>query len=538
MLKNERGSTLLTVMLMIFVFSILGLSILSVSLGGSNRTSIRENEVEDSLTSINALNIGVATIKKFVNDYSKQMGNPDDFSKQLDSFIHSSNDEAKNEFVITNLTESIEYKDKINPSKDYTRVLLVKSNIDGSKSFTQKVYITGMPSFLKYALGSKGELTLNGSVYLQKGNLFANEGLKISNQARYIYHNEKKEVLTTFPSVSKNSLLYAEEGTQLEYCQSTCYQGDNELPFQALNVNDISRVFNPNAPTFSIDDTTFVDVDIEKTFKDKLKDAGFLEENTDPYNLSVEEIIKNGSHNSSISNVTSFDELNEDANIKSYLYTSPNADKNAYIDTNNLIIDKSKWLIIDGNAYFENNGSMTDSDESEPSMNVSANILVTGDVTIKGKIAFDSTMYVLGKTTINNVDLTGYNNGELILMSQKTLDIARINKFQNPDSTKLDDVNSIKAYLYTNENASVYAVGSYVYIDGGIFSNGNLEINAFRGKTEEGENDLNFTPEEDEKSSRLIVRNNKSLFINQSQGLPRINQLEVLTDLMEKDKNS
>ena len=163
--------------------------------------------------------------------------------------------------------------------------------------------------------------------------------------------------------------------------------------------------------------------------------------------------------------------------------------------------------------------------------NVSANILVTGNVYMDGNLAFNSTMYVLGDTIINNVNISGLNKRELILMTQGKLELARVNKFIIPDS--------ITAYIYTASNAEAYAVGSNIQIVGGFFAKGNLEINAFRGETNPpSSNDLQFTPRTDVESSRFILTNTKdqfTLFTDRQQGLPKVKKLEVITDLMEKE---
>ena len=58
----------------------------------------------------------------------------------------------------------------------------------------------------------------------------------------------------------------------------------------------------------------------------------------------------------------------------------------------------------------------------------------------EGNLAFDSTMYVLGNTTLTMLQLTESMMQELILMTQGALELARFNKFNDPGS------NSIKAY--------------------------------------------------------------------------------------------
>ncbi|MDQ0156133.1 hypothetical protein [Robertmurraya andreesenii] len=534
MVKNERGSTLLVVMLMMLVFTILGLSIISTSIGGAKRTEVREEQITDDLESIRTLGEAVAYIKKTIEtDFNKD--NPDmSVSEYSTNIIEQKIIKNPYDYKIQNISNNPEYEIKQN--EDFTRVLLVTSG-----KYKQIVYITGMPSFLKYAVGSRGILTLNGSTYIEKGNIYANEKLVLSNQAKYIYAGSNLVEDTFFPSVSAgennqiDSHLFI-ENEEIEYCNNmNCYSGNikNEGSFHSLSIKDLNNAFEPFAPIFSKEDTEFVDVDIIQTFKEKLKTSGFVANNNNP---TIEELILGGMVSSSVQKISSFENLDNSSSIKGYLYVPPakeegdevddDPNSDIYIDTSNLIMsDKSKWVVIDGNAVIENIGNEI--------MNVSANILITGNLTIRGDIAFNSTIYVLGDTTINNVNISGYDDGELILMTQGKLEIARINKFKN------DVVNSIKAYLYTDnelEVAEVYAMGSYLYIEGGIFAKGNLEVNAYRGTVEDKNTHIEFVKgkKNDPTSSRLIIKNNKKLFLNQAQGLPKINRLEVMTDLMSK----
>ena len=521
MLKEEKGYTLLTVMLVLLVFTILGLTILSISINGARRTQIRQENIEDNLDAIRNLNEAVAYIKASVrNTYNPGM-TINDFSQ----------------FVSNNLLNNpygYQITDARPDLKEFTRVLTVTSKVRKSAVFQQTVYITPMPSFLKYAIGSRETLTINGSLYLKEGNIYAKNGLEISNQAKYIYNNSQREVATTFPSVLSHSQNYLYLNDQnITFCDDRngkCYVNGIKQTFLPLKSDQLDSVFDPNAPTIAKDDTDFIDVDIVKTFIDKLKDCGIIDPAFDISNLSSDRLIQQAKSsintattNSNVQVISTFNHLNNiDLSKKSFVYNG-----DAYIDTNNLSIDHSQWLVINGNAYFENSGNDT--------MNVSGNILVTGDVSIKGKVAFNSTMYVLGKTSIDNVNISGLDNGELILMSEGTLEIAKLNKFVNPDNLDLNQVNSIKAFLYTNSDAVVYAIGSYINIDGGLFANGNLEVNAFRGKTYDQQTDLRFEPNPDKQASRFIIQNNKKLFLDHAEGLPKVDQLEIVTDLMKQN---
>ncbi|WP_449620007.1 hypothetical protein [Robertmurraya sp. Marseille-Q9965] len=522
MLKNENGSTLLVVLVMMLVFTVLGLSILSTSIGGAKRTESREEQVTNDLDTIRTMGEAVAFIKEVISsEYNTK--NPDMSTTEYNNLIRDSIIGNSFGYQIENITPQY---NSIKEDEDFTRVLQVTSG-----KYKQIVYITGIPSFLKYAVGSRGILTLNGSTYVQKGNIYANEKLVISNQAKYIYNGESLIEDTTYPSVySKNENLLFIENEQIDYCSNYCYRVNEkneheklENHFDPLSINELNQAFQPTAPTFMREENEYVAVDIEKTFKEKLKLAGFVGSHVDPYVLDIDEIISRGMTSPSVEIIHSFNNIGHSPSKNGYLY-SAQGDKEVYIDTDSLIMnDKSKWIIIDGDAVIENNGNQL--------MEVSANILITGNLTIRGDIAFDSTIYVLGDTTINNVNITGYNEGELILMTQGQLEIARVNKFKNSN-----EVNSIKAYLYTNENAEVYAIGSYLHVEGGIFSKGNLEVNAYRGAATDKDSHIEFSrgSENDASASRLIIRNNKKLFLNQAQGLPKIDRLEVVTDLMKK----
>lgn len=544
MIQNERGSTLIVVLLMVLVFTVLGMSILSASIGGSKRTEIRETDIEDNLEAIKHLNEAVAYIRATIEDKYDPGMTLGEYNGYIQQIVDNEN------YSIDDITTT-----SIDTSKYFTRVLQVTS-----QNYTQTVYITGMPSFLKYALGSRGNLTLNGSIYLEEGNFYANNGLRISKTAKYIYNNKPLEIDTYGSSVldAKKNLLFIENKESIEYCISGCYSEGNSIDtnFQKVSAENLDtlNIFDPTAPTYTPEKTKFIDVNIPKTFLEKLGDGGFYNKQTDKIETTgldtgqliakIKSVINNGKNNPEvktinlITNTLSKDQIEaekaypehpftyieeNDAN-DSYLYQTPDPNKPAIIDKHLLTINKEKWLVIDGNARFESIGN--------EQMKIKANILVTGDLTIVDKLAFDSTIYVLGKTIIDDATITGIDNSELILMTEGNLDLARFDKFNNNPTP-----NSIKAYLYTAQNAIVYAVGSRISITGGLFAGGNLEVNAFRGEATGGVANLQFTPPNNSnnvEASRFIIKNNKVLFTEQTQGLPKVDKLEVLTDLMEQ----
>ena len=116
MIDNERGSTLHVVLLILIIFTILGFSILSASLGGAKRTEIRENEVVGNLAEIKNANEAVAYIQaKIDQEYS-----PDITMTKYNEVIQEIDDNPN--YSIENITPT-----SIDSTKYFTRVFQVTS---------------------------------------------------------------------------------------------------------------------------------------------------------------------------------------------------------------------------------------------------------------------------------------------------------------------------------------------------------------------------------------------------------------------------
>lgn len=538
MINNERGSSLLTVMLVFVIFTTLGLVLITASIGGAKRTEIRVEEVTDNLSYLKNLKEAVAQIQSFVDREPLSTLPINEYDDKLNSFLTSINSSNLG-YTIENLTLSPEYIGKIR-SEDYTRVLLINTPL-----YKQKIYITAMPSFLKYAMGSRANLTVNGSPLL-KGNIYASESLNISNWANYKY-NVKKSWETTLPAID-GTVEVTVESDQIHLCESTgtpCYDHEwkkNDFLWKQLNPKDIQSAFSKDSEgtaVYKTEKEKFVDVDIHETFREKMMESGFSpfsfgSSNTseDKTNIIVSELNKKTVSDPSegVMIINDFNNLDSYSNQKSFLYQG-----DANIDTEDIQLKSDQWLIINGDARFESKGLNR--------MDVKGNILITGNLEITGKLSFESVIYVLGSTKLKNVNITCYQNkckdenttndddAVLILMTEGDLEISRVNKFIDVMNK---NENKIKGYLYTSSKADIYAVGSLLTIDGGIFSKNNLTVNSFRGNTEDNGSDLEFKPNDAKDASRLTISNNKKLFLNQAQGLPKVDSLTVIVDRIEK----
>lgn len=510
---------------MALVFTILGISIISTSIGGAKRTEVREDEIVTNLEAVKVVNEGIAYIKATINkNYTPAMK----FSDYKDLVKEITEKEA--EYTIKDLSSSSEFN--INIDADFTRVFDVSAQaFSDSQVYSQRIYITAMPSFLKYALGSRQELTMNGSVYIKEGNTYAKEALYISNEANYIF-NHIKTVPTELSVMNSDSIL--EVYGSMKVCTvAPCYEkisNDHNvrsaLNWKTLVEDKLADGFD-QAPIFYLPHEKFVEVDIPTTFVDKLAEINVnahYSAGTNKIEFALNPLKKVGNTKNTSEGESSYingEDDGEEIDGVKWVFLEPNMSNNLFS------INKGEWLVIDGNAHIENIGNET--------LNVSANLLITGNLKITGDVAFDSTTYVLGDVEVLNANISGYGSedkkGELILMNEKTLTIAKINKFNEPDISKYE----LNTYFYTASDAKLYAVGSYISITGGLFANGDLEVNSYRGMTANGDNDLTFTPSDEFIDSRLVISNNKRLFLNQAQGLPRVNHLQFITDTIQRN---
>ncbi|MGE7779533.1 hypothetical protein ACQKL0_06195 [Peribacillus sp. NPDC097264] len=544
--NNEEGYTLLSVLLSFLILTTLGMVLLAASINGAKRTEIRETEIVEDIDDISAVKEGVSIIEEHVNTMETPLlsGSKSEYNNDLATFINEEN--LKGIFTIEDLTKNYP---TIDNQHDNTRVFEVSSG-----KYHQKVYITAMPSFLKYALGAGKDLTINGSPYID-GNIYAKEQFNISNQALYMFKSSLLSRKTDLPAVEDYSELHANrQGMNICISAPSCYGGaghdKEELRWQRLNVPTLKDAFLSGNILFNDVDDTFNEIDIKETFIDKLSSSSIGISGLD-IDMSIEDLNQSINQKDYPKNEkVRFDDLTEYGTISPIIHSG-----DAYIDSFDIELGDKQWLVISGNATIEN--SLLES------MDVKGNILITGDLTIKGKVSFDSVIYVLGSTTLNNADIPCYKNkcgdqpddSSLILMTQGKLSIARINKFQN-------ETNTINGYFYTESKSSceyrfasgcdskevsniedptsseIFAVGSILNINGGVFSKSYLTVNSYRGDVEDdkGDGDLSFPAVKEDAESRLTIKNNKRLFLNKTHALPKVEGLDVIPDKLNKDK--
>jgi hypothetical protein len=273
LMKNEKGSSLITVLLVALIFMTIGLAIISSSIGGALRTEIRESDIDVTYQTSNIMEEIIADLKLAMK--KKDPLNPE---KDLPAIYHlplSKNGETVdvnfdptltkllNEKIIPKYislpsVESLEITDistekpyYINKQSHFTRVLEIKVTVKDTHQPTVKrtmkrnVILSPTPSFLQYAVGSLGEgenkgLEMNGSPNIL-GNVFSND-LKISQNAKFYTTNDVlMEIPTPFPSIFGD--IYS-QGKNLKASLSESNFYKQKMPLFKNHSNFIDVNFN------------------------------------------------------------------------------------------------------------------------------------------------------------------------------------------------------------------------------------------------------------------------------------------------------
>lgn len=293
MLKNERGNSLIIVLLVSLVFTTLGLAIIASSIGGAKRVETRESDIH---ITYNAVEI----IEKMITDLATSIGtfeleweaggienNISDYENKLEEILTKGIEKYEKKDSVDCLTvidisgSSPEY---VNPSSrscfesigknsiidkldtyeidtndDFTRVfeivLVTKNPIEYEGKITRTIrkrfILSPLPSFLKYAVGSYSEeknngLFLNGSANIL-GNVYANQ-MSINEKAKYQKRNGDWSEQST-PMSSINGDIFSSTANLLDLMkEENFYKG--EIP-------DLKH------------DSQFINIDFERTMNDQ-----------------------------------------------------------------------------------------------------------------------------------------------------------------------------------------------------------------------------------------------------------------------------
>lgn len=576
-LKEERGSALVLVMFILLLLTILGLSVLSATIGGAQRTETRKNDVQSLHLAEKTLDEAVAYITSSLN--KKIESNIDMSQEELDQAIKNflatlpstlpdtlsaglkaSTDLANASGKINEITYTLEGIIGNGQLVRYIVTIKSEAEVNGVKrNLKQRVFIDTFPDFLKYTIGSEKNLVIKGSPSIV-GNIYAGENLIISDEAEYIYKKNNHSIISS--PFELDGEAHVQSLDRLIYRE----KGKSELKASDITEETSMTGKIPQNKVAIRNRRTFVEVNVEGSFVDKVAEAigsganrttirnklaeGNLASYVTSMNLYnfeaidqndlIKPVLRDDSTEAQEDFVEKMRKYNEKINIiknptKSVIYKgdldldgSDDFPGVLYSEDDKNSTSSRKWFIVDGNLFIDNYGN-------EKPVRISANILVTGKVEIRGNVEIDSTMFVLKEpSTINEITehttlvedatLQGLGGKELVLISRGPILINRLAAFSNTP-TQLD------AFFYTDSDADLYGVGSIFSLSGGFFAKGDLTINAVRGTAEGKDKDIII-----DNNSNLIrfkAAYNDQIFEDQNAGLPRVKTVNISVENMQ-----
>lgn len=586
MRNNERGSALVLVMFVALLLTILGLAVLGATMGGAQRTETRENDVQSLHLAQKGLDEAVAYIQTKL-DGRKDI-DPDHMEDEIKGIVEEVSNKivGVNNGVSTKLTGasgkiiSIAYEKQPVEKYKYYINIAAEATVNGvQRELRQKIVIDTYPDFLKYAFGSEATLTLNGAPVLH-GNIYAGQELNVRDTALYTYKGlTPPEIKTQYPRVE---LLKSVTGTtstepppevHVQSLESIKYSG-NGVVGAAVNKNNASVIL-PNIlgvtkeQVFIKPQKKFIQINVEESFFDKVEEAtgraGTKSEIKQAYeqkrlgdylssrltnlpdpNPPIAEPVLPNNPTEEQKEIYKLEYSEYLGKVKEHQNKLLKARSESAIYNGNLLIDgidyrqltfsddakagtssKPKWLIVNGDLEINNYSS-----EITNFLEIQANILVTGNVLIKGQVQFNSTMFVLGQTTVEDAVIRGLGDKELVLISKGNVLINRIDAFRN-------ETTQMKAFFYTDNDANLYGVGSIFWLNGGFFAKGNLTVNAVLGKVKEPLDPalgFDFENQDGDRYTlghRFRIDYNQEVFTHQQSSLPRVQQINVTVGPLE-----
>ncbi|MBB5324583.1 hypothetical protein HNQ34_001680 [Anoxybacillus tepidamans] len=447
-MKNEKGVSLITVLLITLIFMTIGLAIISASINGTLRTEIRETDIDVTYQANNIMEEIVADLKLAMQ--KKDPLNPNQplpasyylpLSKTggtVDANFDPTLTRLLNEKIIpkySTYVESLQIKDistekpyYINKQLHFTRVLEIKVTVKDAHQATIKrtmkrnVILSPTPSFLQYAVGSQQELEINGSPNIL-GNVFAND-LKISQNAKfYTTNNVLMEIPTPFPSIFGD--VYS-EGKDVQ---------------TSLSENNF---YKQKMPLFK-NDSHFIDVNFNETFN---KQADKL-----LYNITGENIrYSNGNFIASFENYAN----NLIANSSGISIFFPRDDEETSIELSSLASDEEIVLQSNNNETI----LLTNTD----------NTMRTKPLKIRGDVSLSNISRLELPDLIVQGDLTITNYGDLQIGNLFVTGNVTISNFIRNNAKGMLQYNTV-----VGGNLEVVSDTDF-QINGNVFINGNTKL--------------------------------------------------------------
>jgi len=552
--KCEKGYSLLLSLTVLIIFSILGLSLITLTTNSILKNEIREDRTQAIDITDKGIEFLTQSIQKELEDFihTGTVGRAD-FQIKLNQVIQNSkyscvrgSVEIPSETGQTRVcidTDHIEnvYNEK-NELQELKRIINIKSIgiVNGKENVaTAKVMVgtDAIPDQLRYAISTNngGNLFLHGGVEVQ-GDIKSDGNIILSKQATWFSGTTARwedsvtaRIRQAANSVTPKLILNEQNNIYVLKTNNKPSYDDHITGTKLNNTVNYTRL-SPIAINAS-----------------SAISAEFF--NSPQLNVVTKELSDDKVEISS----TILDKANSGTNKKytSLSITAPNHETSRFSKNYETLIAGEtekcvSWFIIfcTKSEKTLSKSSLTINGASiygNRNINLSGTYYIYGDLSITNtNLRTDALIYVDGKVNISESTLNSITeNSTLIIFATGEINISNI-------SVDSDTPSVIKGFFYTKSNMIMYGVGSHIQLQGGI-SASRLILTAVRGSSrnntfESGsaqaliyDHDRNpITPSIPQKNSRLTVIYDQNL-ITEYTDFKRDKEEEFITEISEPE---
>jgi type II secretory pathway pseudopilin PulG len=514
-LKEDNGYALLTVLIIITMISILGVTLMGLTVNSMKFVNINQTAIVDKSSAEMGIEEAMAQVDRAMENINSLNANKvvylDTVKSQVTSALDGIRSLGSYPYTLTHSTVNN------GDTGMYVEKVTITAPIGTSgKNITKTVTVSTISNVFKYGAVSPGTLTLNGSSYIE-GDVSVGGNVESSNYGRFMYNNTYYPVQTSYPAIKGNITV---KGKYRAFYNNSW----NDIAPTAANLNSyFSIVPKLRDTTLNID--TF---NVTSLINAK---SGILSTSN---NLGT----KQYSGTTSLSSST-FGDLT--INNTGDLTINGNL-----VVTGNLTMNTGAKLTVNGSVRITGTAQLSGSIKL---LNNNNYIYINGSTTIQNKLNLDGQMYinnavsisddlntngtVYAKTSALVQNMSNTSGGTLVLLCDGNIQISNNNQFN-------DKPKEINAFFYSNTTLEIYGVGSNIKIKGGIYGNP-IILNAVKGTSSQsyfpgsfsagypggwfgiGSYLLYFQNNQnsiDPTNSRLSIIYDKDLILNPPKGIP------------------
>ncbi|WP_380025909.1 hypothetical protein [Effusibacillus consociatus] len=476
--KGEKGSALVTILLVVLLTSILGVALLTVTLNGHKSVKASENQTKSRYLAEVGAKAGYWDLQQRLahlhssdwTDVTKEISSlSKDFRGSPAAPDPTKPDETYQYQLVLELPPKVEKPDQ--------GLYIVSGYIEGTgtsqgKTSTVriKVQISSLADVFRFAMSASDTIWLNGGVKIN-GDIYAKNKLALHEFAHFGLYKE-----SIFPEVNGK----ISSGDVSSPIHSLYYIPEETISVPVLDVQLVNE--------YSIEGKHNVDQEGILIDSDRAKD------------------YLNGSFQLTKIQEVTLPEI-DFAKKREEIRTKAKTDSRYhYVTLADLLGNEHFTTYLIGSNTLQGTGPYN------------GIWYIYGDLVIDGNVEINGTFYVEGDVTIRNIHTN--NPIPAAIVAKGSIHVYNNNQFQSSPAV-------LNAFLWTQQDdLALYGVISNLQINGGVIAK-NIVLNGVRGNTSTGLGLLVFDEQTLDKPARLTITHDEKFVTNPPDGVPTITGLKV-----------